>query len=194
MRRTGRMEIYKKFTGAALIILCAALCGLLFHSFSGIRYLPSGTNGVMTGTDISFSIVFSLFFILFYFICGLCAAPGGLAGLTLLSIFIIGGGTAGYLGYAYLLGPAMEFYFLLLAPVVPILELLSGISFLSANSDLLFIAVPALLAFFKLAAFIAGYRIHCRPELVERSLRRIDRFYEYRCSPEETRDADIKSA
>lgn len=194
MYRTSGMYILKKFAGAALIVLCAALCGLLFYRFGGIRYLPDGTNGVMTGADLSFSIVFSLFLLLFYFICGLCAAPGGLAGLTLVSGIIIGGGMAGYLGYAYLLGPAQELYFLFLAPFVPIFELLSQLSFLSANSDLLFIAVPALLALLKLAAYLAGARIRRTPELVERSLRRIDRFYEYRRPLEETHDADMKSA
>lgn len=194
MYRVSAKHILKKFAGVALIVLGAAVCGLLFYHFGGIRYLPAGANGVMTGTDISLSIVFSLFLLLFYFICGLCAASGALSGLMIVSGIIIGGGIAGYLGYAYLLGSAQELYFLFLAPFVPVFELLSQIPFLSANSDLLFVAIPVLLAVLKLGAYLTGCRIRCMPELVERSLRRIDRFYEYRRPIEDVYDADVKSA
>lgn len=194
MKRIYGAEIIKKFIGAALILLCATVIGLLFYSFGGVHYQSGGANGTLTGVDLSFSIVFSIFFALFYFVCGLCATPGALGGLTVLSVFLIGTGIAGYAGYAVLLGPVKELYFLLLAPIVPILEAVSQIPFLSANSDLLFVLIPAVLAALKLASFCVGYQIHRRPELVKRSLRRIDRFYEYRRPLEEIQEMDAKSA
>ncbi len=202
VRRKAGIKLYRvnvkrflqKFVGAALIALCAALLGLLFYRFGGIRYFATGANGVMTGADVSFSIVVFLFFILFYFICGLCAVPGSTIGLIVLSTLIIGGGIVGYLGYAYLLGNIVGLYFLFLAPIVPILELLSRIPVFSASSDLLFIIVPSLLAALKFSALLIGKRIRYSPELVERSLRKIDRFYEYRQPVEGTQDVNIKSA
>ena len=186
--------LLQKFVGTVLIVLCAALLGLLFYRFGGIRYFATGANGVMTGADVSFSIVIFLFFVLFYFICGLCAIPGSMTAFILLSTLIIGGGIVGYLGYAYLLGNIVGLYFLFLAPIVPILELLSRIPVFSASSDLLFIIVPIVLAALKFSALLIGKRIRYSPELVERSLRKIDRFYEYRQPVEGTQDVNIKSA
>ena len=182
----------KKIIGALFLFLCAAVLGLMFYHFSSIQYQVSGSYGTVTGSDVTFSLVFVVFACLFYFICGLCAMPGSILGLSVLSAVVIGGGLAGFLGYSYLLGPAQSVYFLLIAPIVPIMEsYFESYSFL--NSDCIFFVLPIVLSVCKFASFSFGYRLHSRPEVLERGLRRIDRFYEYR-RPIEEEAAESKTA
>lgn len=192
MTRLIRSRTVKKLLGAAFLFLCAAVLGLLFYHFSSIRYQVSGASGTVSGSDVTFSLVFAVFACLFYFVCGLCAMPGGVLGLTILTVLAVGGGLAGFLGYAHLLGPVQSVYFLLIAPIVPIIETFFR-SFSFANADLVFFVLPALLCACKFAFFSFGRRLHSRPEVLERSIRRIDRFYEYR-RPIEEEIAEGKTA
>ena len=192
MRRLVKSHFSKSCLGTVFLLLCAALLGLLFAHFSSIRYQVGGASGTLTSADVTFSLVFLVFALLFHFVCGLCAMPGSITGLTLLSILTIGGGLAGFLGYAYLLGPVQSLYFVLIAPIVPLLESLFGMNIFE-NADILFVLLPALVMLAKFACFGAGLHLHGRPELLERSLRRIDRFYEYR-RPVEEETLDQKSA
>ncbi len=192
MTRLFHSRTVKKILGAAFLFLCAAVLGLLFYHFCSIRYQVSGASGTVTGSDMTFSLVFVVFACLFYFVCGLCAMPGGVLGLSVLAAVVIFGGLSGYFGFAYLFGSLQSVYFLLISPIVPILESIF-LSFSFKNADFLFFALPAVLFACKFAAFSLGYRLHSRPEVLERGLRRIDRFYEYR-RPIEEEIAESKTA
>lgn len=194
MKTSGSKIFLKIFLTASVIILCTALFGLLFSRLSGINCSPNGTTGTLSGTDISLSLIFAAFGILFYFVCGLCALSGALGAVIVLLAFKLTVALAGFFGYASLIAPFADIYFLIISTVQPVLEAISDIPFLSARSDLLFVILPALSSLVMLASYAFGCHVRCRPEIVKRSLRRIDRFYDYRFPSEDDVNINIHSA
>lgn len=189
----GRLFL-KKLISASLLILSALVFCLIFSHLYGINYSLDGVNGTLSNADISLSIVFCCFSLIFYFISGLCALPGTLTAISALMLFKLFIALAGFLGYSYLFEPLNRIYFLLITPIVPILEGISSISILSANSDMLFIILPTIFSLLTLSSFCFGYHVRFRPEIVRRSLRRIDRFYEYRAVPNDGTEINTRTA